>query len=415
MLYELLVGWRYTRARSRASGRSHFLSFISLISMAGVVLGVAALIVVLSVVNGFEREFRAGILGATAHVQATGYDGTLADWQAVAARARMIPGVEAAAPYVNAQGLFSRDAQVRGVALRGVDPALEPAVIDIAKFMQAGKLDDLVPGELGVVLGAELAKLLDVKPGDRVVLLAPRSADASQPLPRMQQLRVTGVFKVGMHDFDASLALMHIDDLRLLYGFGNRVSGVRLKLADPLESRRVGIALAAAQPELAVSDWTRVNANLFHAVQTSKTMVVMVVSLLIAIAAFNIIASLVMAVDDKQRDIAILRTLGASPGSIMRIFFVQGAAIGVIGTLVGVVLGVLVAVNVPGLAAWVERTFGFKALSGEVYHIDQLPAQLAWGDVTLTAALALALCLAATLYPSWRASRSKPAEALRYE
>jgi lipoprotein-releasing system permease protein len=416
MSYELLVGWRYTRARRAASGRSHFVSFISLVSMAGVALGVAALIVVLSVVNGFEREFRAGILGVTAHVQATGFDGTLEDWRAVAAVAARLPEVEAVAPFVNAQGLFSKDAQVRGTLLRGIDPALEARAADIDRYLREGaKLDDLVAGEMGVILGAELARLLDVKPGDRIALVAPRGGNGGEALPRLQQLRVVGLFSVGMHDFDSTLALAHIDDVRKLFELGDRVSGVRLRIADPLRSRYVAAQLATELPRVAVTEWTRSNANLFHAVQTSKTMVVMVVSLLIAIAAFNIVASLVMAVDDKRRDIAILRTLGASPAGVMRVFIVQGAAIGVVGTLFGVVLGVLLAANVPEIAAWVERVFGFKALAPEVYHISQLPSQLRTGDVILTASVALGLCFAATLYPSYRAATLRPAEALRYE
>lgn len=411
MKYEFLVGLRYTRAK-RAS---QFVSFLSVVSMAGVALGVAALIVVLSVVNGFEHEFRKGVLGATPHVQATGYDGTLEDWPRAAELARAIPGVSAVAPYIHAQAMLTIGASVRGALLRGIDPALERRAIDLDRQIKEGRLDDLAPGSLGIVLGAELAKGLGAKVGDRVMLIAPRSGSGDGTLPRMKPARVVGLFAVGMYDYDNTLALMHIDDLRALYHFGERVSGIRVQLADPMQADRVGSELFRRHPDLLVTDWARGNANLFFAVQTSKRMVVLVVSLLIAIATFNIVASLVMAVTDKAPAIAILRTLGASPGGIMRIFMVQGALIGAVGTALGVVIGVVIALNVPAAALWVEHTFGFKAISAEIYRIDQLPSRLQWADVVLTSAVALAMSLAATIYPSWRAARLKPAEALRYE
>lgn len=412
MKYEFLIGLRYTRAKRS----NQFVSFLSVVSMAGVTLGVAALIVVLSVVNGFEHEFRKGVLGATPHVQATGYDGTLTDWPRVAAAAKDVPGVVATAPYVHAQALISIGASVRGALLRGIDPALERRAVDLDHQMKAGRLDDLVPGSVGIILGTELAKGLGAKVGDRVMLIAPRSgAGGDGTLPRMKPARVVGIFGVGMYDYDNMLALMHIDDLRALYNFGSRVSGIRVQLADPMQADRVASELFRRQPDLLVTDWARGNANLFYAVQTSKRMVVLVVSLLIAIATFNIVASLVMAVTDKAAAIAILRTLGASPGGVMRIFMVQGALIGAVGTALGVLIGVVIALNVPALALWVEHTFGFKAISAEIYRIDQLPSRLEWTDVVLTATVALAMSLAATLYPSWRAARMKPAAALRYE
>lgn len=414
MLYELLVGWRYTRARRR----SHFVSFIALVSIAGVALGVAALVVVLSVVNGFEREFRNGILGAAAHIQISGPDGALERWQAVAQDARKVPGVIATAPYLHAQGLISNDNEVSGALLRGIDPALEAGAADIARYLDDGaQLDVLKRGENGIILGATLAERLNVKVGDRVTLIAPRGgSSAAQPLPRLAQLPVVATFRIGMHDFDSALALMHLDDVRVLFDLPEGVvSGVRLRLTDPLAARAVAAEVGARMPQLAVSDWTRLNANLFHAVQTSKTMVVMVVSLLIAIAAFNIVASQVMAVSDKAGDIAILRTLGATPGGVQRIFMVQGALIGVAGTALGLVVGVFLAWQVPAIARWVEKWLGFKAIAPEIYHIGQLPSELQWGDVALTAIVALVLCLLATLYPSRRAARVAPADALRYE
>jgi lipoprotein-releasing system permease protein len=420
MLYELLVGWRYTRA----TRRSHFVSFIALVSIAGVALGVAALVVVLSVVNGFEREFRKGILGAASHVQVSGPDGTLADWPAVARAAQAVPGVLAAAPFLNAQGLLSNDAEVQGVLLRGIDPVLEEKAAEIGQYLKGdARLGVLAAGQNGVILGVTLAEKLGVKVGDKVTLIAPRmgsngGASAAQPLPRLAQLPVVALFGIGMHDFDSTLALMHLEDLRALFDAGDgleRVSGLRLRVEDPLNARIVAAQVGARLPQLAVTDWTRLNANLFHAVQTSKTMVVMVVSLLIAIAAFNIVASQVMAVTDKAGDIAILRTLGASPGGVQRIFMVQGALIGVVGTLIGLIVGVVIAQSVPAIARWVEKWLGFKPIAPEIYHIGELPSQLQWGDVMLTALVALVLCLLATIYPSRRAARLAPADALRYE
>ena len=413
MNVEWRLGLRYTRPR-RAS---RFVAFLSVISMAGVALGVAALVVVLSVVNGFEHEFRKGVLGATPHVQITGFGGALGGWREAAEAARAVPGVRSVTPFVQAQVLLSVGGKVKGAIIRGIDPALERAASDLDRQMQSGRLDDLRAGSMAILLGAELARGLDVRPGARLALIAPRgdggSADGRLPLMRPAQL--AGTFSVGMYDYDNMLALMHIDDLRALYRLGDRISGLRVQLDDPLRSVEVAGQLADRLPDLFVTEWTRSNANLFHAVHTSKRMVVLVVSLLIAIATFNIVASLVMAVTEKAAAIAILRTLGATPGTIMRVFMIQGALIGVIGTAIGVVVGVLIAWNVPALALWVEHTFGFKAISAEVYRIDNLPSRLQWDDVLLTAAVALSLSLLATLYPSWRAARTRPADALRYE
>ncbi len=412
MKYELLVGLRYTRAERS----NHFVSFLSLVSILGVALGVAALIVVLAVVNGFEHEFRRGVLGATPHVQVQSFDGPLDDWRRVAAVAEQFPDVIATAPFINVQALLSNESNLRGVLLRGIDPQREDRAADLSRQIKQGKLEELVPGEGRVILGAELAKTLGVGVGERVMLVAPRTdGEGAGALPRVTPLTVIGLFSVGLYDYDSALGVMHLDDLRAQFGFGDRVSGVRLRLREPLEAPAVAAQLGGQLRQLAVTDWTRGNANLFHAVRTSKLMVVMVVSLLIAIATFNIVASLVMAVADKEADIAILRTLGASPGGIMRLFIVQGTTIGVIGTIAGVIAGVLIALNVPRIAKAVEDVFGFKPISPEIYHISELPSQLHSGDVILTAVVALALSLLATLYPSWRAARLRPAEALRFE
>jgi lipoprotein-releasing system permease protein len=410
MKYELLVGLRYARAERT----NHFVSFLSLVSISGIALGVAALIVVLSVVNGFEEEFRRGVLGATPHVQLSGYDGRLSRWEEVSETASMVPGVVATAPFANAQALLSNDGKVRGAFLRGVVPELEDRAANLAQQMRVGTIDALVPGEQGVILGTELAKALGVTKGDRIALVSPQSSSVGSG-PLLRALKVVGTFSVGFYDYDTTLAIMHIADVQTLFDMGESVSGVRLKLADPLQAQAAGLAVSRLLRDVAITDWTRGNGHLFHAVKTSKLMVVLVVSLLIAIATFNIVASLVMVVTDKETDIAILRTLGASPGGVMRVFMVQGALIGVAGTVIGIIVGVLLSVNVPALARWTERTTGFQPISAEIYHISQLPSDLQIADVVLTAAVALILALLATIYPSYRASQQRPADALRYE
>jgi lipoprotein-releasing system permease protein len=411
--YELLVGLRYTRAKRR----NHFISFISLTSMLGIALGVAALIVVLSVMNGFQKEVRARILGVVAHVQITGADNRLADWQAVAALAAEEPAVVAAAPFVNAQGMLMLGGSVRGVVVRGVLPELEQKVAEIGLRMVAGKLESLEPGEFRIVIGAELARALGAKIGDKITLIAPQGlVTPAGILPRLKQFTVEGVFEVGMFEYDSSLALIHLADAQKLYGMGNDASGVRLKLKDLFQSREVTRDLfSRLKGDLYISDWTRSHANYFRAVQIEKTMMFIILLLIVAVAAFNIVSTLVMAVTDKQADIAILRTLGASPGGIMKIFVVQGALIGVIGTLIGVVGGVILALNIDVVVPFLERLFSIRFLSREVYYITELPSDLQTGDVVSIGLVSLLLSLFATLYPSWRAARVNPAEALRYE
>jgi len=411
--YEYFIGLRYTRARRK----NLFVSLSSAISAVGILLGVAALIVVLSVMNGFQKEIRARILGVASHIQIAGSDNTLADWQTVAARARENPRVLAAAPYVNGQALLEFGGTVRGALVRGVDPKLEAEVADVGDHMVAGRLESLQPGEFGVVLGAELARALRVFPGERVTLIAPQGlVTPAGVLPRLKQFRVVGIFRVDHYEYDSGLALINLADAQRLYQLGDRVSGVRLKLTDLLESREVARELyQSLGGDLAISDWTRSHANFFRAVEIEKRMMFIILTLIVTVAAFNVISTLVMVVTEKQSDIAILRTLGATPRSVMKIFIVQGAVIGVLGTILGVVGGVLLALNIDVVVPFLERLLRIQFLSKDVYYISELPSDLHLDDVALIAAVSLALSLLATLYPSWRAARVRPAEALRYE
>jgi lipoprotein-releasing system permease protein len=413
--YELFIGLRYTRAKRR----NHFISFISLTSMLGIALGVAALIVVLSVMNGFQNELRTRILGVASHLQISGSNNALADWRGVVKFVQGSPQVQAAAPYIMAQGMLSLDQAVQGAVIRGILPADEDKVADLGTHMKVGKLADLKPGEFDIVLGAELAQSLGAGVGDKVVVMAPQGQfTPTGMVPRLKQFRVVGIFQVGMYEYDATLALIHMDDAARLYRMGDKVSGVRLKLADLYQAPRIARELGsqlAAQGTYYISDWTEQHANFFRAVQMEKHVMFVILTLIVAVAAFNIVSTLVMAVTDKRADIAILRTLGASPASIMKIFIVQGSLIGVIGTSIGSVGGVLLALNVSAVVAAIERTFGIQFLSKEIYYISDLPSQLQWGDVATITLVSLVLSLLATLYPSWRAARTNPAEALRYE
>jgi len=411
--YEYFIGLRYTRARRQ----NLFVSLSSAISAIGIFVGVAALIVVLSVMNGFQKEIRARILGVASHVQITGPDDSLAGWEAIAAKARQDPRVVAAAPYVNGQALLTLDANVRGALVRGIDPRLESEVADLGSHMVAGELDRLQPGEFGVVLGAELARALRVVPGDRVTLIAPQGlVTPAGVMPRLKQFRVVGMFRVDHFEYDSGLALVNIADAQRLYQLGNRVSGVRLKLVDLFESRTVARDLyRALGSDVLISDWTRSHANFFRAVEIEKRMMFIILTLIVLVAAINVISTLVMVVTEKRADIAILRTLGAAPRSVMKIFIVQGAVIGVLGTAVGVVAGIALAVNIDVVVPFLERLLSVQFLSRDVYYISELPSDLHVDDVVLVAAVSLVLSLAATLYPSWRASRVRPAEALRYE
>jgi lipoprotein-releasing system permease protein len=414
--FETFIGLRYTTAR-KTGGGNRFISFISLISMLGLALGVAALIVVLSVMNGFQKELRTRILGVASHVQVSGAEGELENWPAAQADALRVPRVQAAAPYVQQQGMLSLDGQVKGVLVRGILPAEEDKVADFARHMRIGRLERLAPGEFGIVLGADLAYALRAFKGDKVTLIAPQGVvTPAAVLPRMKQFTVVGVFEVGMFEYDAGLALVHLEDAQKLYRMDDRVSGVRLKLDDLFAAPTVARAVAQTLGrDLRVSDWTRSHANFFRAVQIEKTMMFLILMLIVAVAAFNIVSTLVMTVQDKRADIAILRTLGASPGSILRIFVIQGALIGTIGLGLGIAGGVALALNVETVVPFIERVFGIQFLAKDVYYITDLPSDLHWSDVWIIGSTSFVLTVLATLYPSWRAARVNPAEALRYE
>ena len=413
--YELFIGLRYTRAKRR----NHFISFISLTSMVGIALGVAALIIVLSVMNGFQQELRARILGVASHLQITGVNNVLSDWQTLAANVEKNPHVEAAAPYIMAQGMLSYGQAVQGAIVRGVLPAQEERVAELGGHMRAGRLEDLKPGEFGIVLGVELAQSLGVVLGDKVVVLAPQGQfTPTGVVPRIKQFRVVGLFEIGMYEYDAGLALIHMDDAAKLYRMSDTVSGLRLKLDDLFRAPAVTHTLNTdlqSEGRYFISDWTQQHANFFRAVQMEKRVMFLILALIVAVAAFNIVSTLVMAVTDKRADIAIMRTFGASPRSIMKIFIVHGALIGVIGTVSGAIFGVLIALNIETIVPFIEHVFNVQFLSKDVYYISDLPSELLWSDVATITVMSFVLSLLATLYPSWRAAKTNPAEALRYE
>ncbi len=411
--YELLIGLRYTRAKRR----NHFISFISMISMLGIALGVAALIIVLSVMNGFQKEIRARILGITPHLQVSEANGQLAAWPSVLDIVSGHPDVQAASPYVNGQGMLSQGDSVEGVMVRGILPEGEYKLTGIADKMKAGKLAELRAGEFGIVLGSDLANTLAARVGDDILLITPQGQiTPAGMIPRLKQFHVVGIFEIGMSPYDNALALIHLQDAQKLYRMGDAVSGISARLNDLDQAPRIALDLESRLPNnLYATDWTRQNANYFRAVQMEKKMMFIILSLIVAVAAFNIVSTLVMAVTDKQADIAILRTLGASPASIMKIFMVQGVLIGLVGAIIGVVSGILIALNIGSIVPFIEHLFGVQFLAKDVYFITDLPSDLQQGDVWVVAAFSFAISLLATLYPSWRASRTQPAEALRYE
>ena len=413
MRYELLVGLRYTRARRR----NRFIGINSLVSMIGIMVGVWALIVVLSVMNGFQKEVRTRILGVASHVQITSIGNRLHDWQSIAKIAAKHPRVLATAPFVQAQAMLAAGPAVRGALVRGILPDQEEKVADLGDKMKMGSLEALKPGDFGVVLGIDLARSLQVLPGDKVAFVAPQGlVTPAGVIPRLKQFTGVGIFEAGIADADAALALVNLQDAQTLYQLGSDVTGVRLKLDDIFAARQVARELMTDLPQdTYASDWTRTHANFFRAVEIEKRMMFIILTLIILVAAINIISTLVVAVTDKQADIAILRTFGARPGSVMQVFIVMGMVIGVVGTLLGVITGIVTAVNIDVIVPAIENAFNIKFLSKDLYLIPELPSDLQWGDVVAISAMGLGLSFLATLYPSWRASRLNPAEALRYE
>jgi lipoprotein-releasing system permease protein len=411
--FEWLIGLRYTRAKRR----NRFVSFISATSIIGITLGVTALIVVISVMNGFQDELRHRILGMTAHATISENGQALQDWQTLAQKVKNEPNVVASAPYVQAEAMLSAQPNVSGAIIRGIEPKYEDEVTDIGKHMVAGSLSDLKPGGFGIVLGQSLAESLGVAVGDKLMLITANVAVTPVGgLLRQRQFTVVGIFKVGMYEYDRGSAFIDLKDAQALFRMGDGVTGLRLKLDDMFRAPWVAhdLNLKLGNPYW-TTDWTQANGNFFRAVQTERTVMFIILSLIVAVAAFNIVSTLVMVVTDKRGDIAILRTLGASPGSIMRIFLISGTVIGLIGTLIGVAIGVLIASNVETIVPWIEHLTGTQFMPADVYYISEVPSRLDWNDVWHVGVMAFGLSFLATIYPAWSASRVQPAEALRYE
>ena len=414
--YELQIGWRYTRA-GRAGRRNGFISFISGVSMLGIALGVAALIIVLSVMNGFQKEVRDRMLSVISHVEVSDANGAaLADWRKTASDARRNPQVIGAAPFVASQALIARGDDMRGIVVRGIVPQEEATVTELAAKLKDTTLARLVPGSWSVVLGGELARSLGVRNGDKVTVILPGGqVTPAGIVPRLRSLTVVGTFDAGHYEYDSGLALVALEDAAKLFRVDGP-TGIQLRLKDLDRAPLVGAELAnSLGPEVVVRDWTSTNRNWFSAVQVEKRLMFIILTLIVAVAAFNLVSTLVMTVTDKRADIAILRTLGATPRSVMSIFIVQGAASGVIGTVAGVLLGLLIAYNIDVIVPAIESVLHVSFLPSSVYLISRMPSDPQQGDIVPIAIISLVLAFLATLYPSWRASRMQPAEALRYE
>jgi len=410
---ELYIGLRYTRAKRR----NGFVSFIALLSMLGIALGVAALIVVLSVMNGFGKELRERTLGMTAHATVTGQDGRLDDWQSVQAKISKHPNVLNSAPFTQNEAMLSNRSRVSGAIIRGVFPTLEPSVSDIDEKMVSGKLADLKPGEFGIILGRELANAMGVFEGEKITVITPQAnVTPVGVMPRLKRFTVVGVFEAGMHQFDRSMAIINIQGAQKLFSMGSSVEGLRLKLDDMFSAYKVTHELDSLVGEdYWVRDWTQMNNNLFKALKTEKVVMFIILLLIVAVAAFNIISTLVMTVNEKQADIAILRTIGMTPNSLMWVFIVQGTVIGLVGTIIGVGIGVPIAANVGDIVSFIESIFQTKFLPADVYYISDIKSDLRLSDVLTYSASAFGLSVLATIYPAWRAARIQPADALRYE
>lgn len=419
--FEWMIGLRYLRAKGISVKGNRFLSVISTISLAGVALGVAVLLVVLSVMNGFERELRERILSVTAHATISGFGAPLANWQSVQGKALAQSGVMGAAPFIEQQALLLSSNQQgdanSGVMVYGIVPKEEARVATLSEHMQAGALSELKPGEFGVVLGNELAKALQVQVGDRVTAVtAQGTVTMAGVIPRSKRFTVVGIFSVGMYEFDRNFAYVHLQDAARLYRMADDVSGLRLKLDNVFNAQSVAVEIAEKMGGgFYVDDWTRKHANFFRSIALTKSMMFLILLLVVAVAAFNVIATLVMVVKDKQSDIAILRTLGATPRQIMKIFIVQGTLIGLVGVLAGIVGGTLLAWNLESLIHGLERLMGTHFMDAKLYFMSDLPATVQWLDVVQVAGVAFSMCCLATLYPAWRAARTDPAQALRHE
>ena len=413
--FELFVGLRYLRAKRK----NHFSTFISITSMVGIALGVAVLIIVLSVMNGFGTELRNRILGVASHLQITQGDNTLSNWQQAMGTLDGVPHVVAAAPFIMGQGMLSYDAAAQGTLVRGIIPADEVKVAEFADKMKVGSLDDLRAGEFNIILGRDLAQSLGLTVGDKVVLMSPSGqATPVGTMPRMKQFKLVGLFEMGYQSYDSGLALVHMEDAAKLYRMNDKITGLRIKLDDPFLTSEVAPAIASKlsnQGNYYISDWVQENPNFFAALKMEKRIMSIIMVLVVAVAAFNIVSTLIMAVIDKRADIAIMRTFGASPRSIMSIFIIQGALIGIIGTLLGATLGILIALNIDSIIPFIESLFHVQFLAKDVYYISEVPSQVLWSDVLLITLTSIVLSLLATLYPSYKASQINPAEALRYE
>jgi len=411
--FTLFIGMRYTKAKRR----NNFISFISLVSMLGIALGVMALITVLSVMNGFEKEVKARILGMVSHITITDFDGPVQDWQSLANKISANNHVKGIAPYTEGQVMMVNGEKVTGALIRGVIPTEEPKVDEIDTSMKEGELVDLKPGEYGIVLGKELAHFLRLSVGEKVTVVTPQAnMTPVGMIPRLKQFTVTGIYEVGMYEYDRTMAIIHIQDAGKLFRQDGGVTGVRLKLDNLFNSRLVKSELEkVVSINYWIGDWTRKHTNYFRAVKTEKAVMFIILMLIVAVAAFNIVSTLVMMVTDKLSDIAILRTLGASPNQIMQIFLVQGVMIGVVGTIIGVVLGVTLSLNIETIISAIEKAFNTQFLPPDLYYISSVPSDMHIDDVFKIMTISIVISIVATLYPAYRASRVQPAEALRYE